>query len=399
MYQSEDNSATGPLALAPAFAVLLGLSSLIFADSIGVPFYAAIFLALLLTSAWILLGTSRITEGFISVFTITLLLVLIFSLISFYRLHKEQIFPPSFKTQKDGAFIVQNREWGKKRALVIDTEKGRFTAYERGDDTPEEGSLVSLSGALFDFKRAKKSGEFDEYLYWRSKGSQKKIILFDMKKTAEPTGMYHFRNNLNHAIKTKLPPNMSGYMLALTTGAKDESLNTLHRSAGTVHLLSVSGFHVGILAFLLVVLFKKGRKKIIAMTFCMWAYIYLAGMPPGGVRAALMTQTALLGIILGKPSYAFNSVSIAGVLLLMHNPFTFFDIGYQLSVSAALLITGFMRFRMYFQGDFTCAAAASFLIWFVTAPIIAMAFDEVPLAGLLVNIFAIPLFSIFFPLF
>ena len=124
-------------------------------------------------------------------------------------------------------------------------------------------------------------------------------------------------------------------MLALTVGVRDKELTALHRSAGTVHLLAVSGFHVGIIVSFFSLFFRRGKLKLLPLSLLMWFYIVLAGLPPGGIRAALMVQIYLLGLWAGKPSSSFNSVSTAGIILLLFNPWTFYDVGWRLSMLAA----------------------------------------------------------------
>lgn len=341
-----------------------------------------------------LLGSDRITSGWLPVFFIIVFFTGVFCLLSLFRLERTVTLPPSVETS--GKILI-NREWGDSRALLIASDHGRFVAYVPAETAPPEGSSIRVRGALFDFRRAdeKKIGGFDEFLFWRAKGALRRMVVLDIKPLAPPTGIYKWRNYLETRIKYTLPDRMAGYMLALTVGARDKKLTDLHRSAGTLHLLSVSGFHVGILAGVLSLIFRRGLRKVIGVSAVMWLYILLAGTPAGGVRAAVMVQIYLLGLIAGRPSSGFNSVSVAGVLLLLCDPWCFFDIGWRLSMSAALFLSAFGPFLRRSWGH---AAAASAMVWFVTAPQVAVSFREVPVAGLLVNMIAIPLFGLIFPM-
>ena len=163
-----------------------------------------------------------------------------------------------------------------------------MVAYSHPSAAPDEGSGVSLRGAVFDFKRADKKDGFDEYLYWRSKGAVKKIILLDLEVTSPPSGIYRWRNFLERKIDEDLPELMSGYMLALTLGIRDKKLTESHREAGTVHLLAVSGFHVGILAAFAGLLLKRGKLKIVLISLLVWSFwvFFLESLP------ALLTVSA-----------------------------------------------------------------------------------------------------------
>ncbi len=307
------------------------------------------------------------------------------------RMESVRPLPSTIRTQ---GRILLNREWGRRRALLISTPYGRVTAYMHPSDAPAEGSGVRVRGAVFDHKRAGKKGGFDEFLYWRSKGAIKKMVPLDVEVTSLPAGIYRWRNFLERKIRYELPDLMSGYMLALTLGIRDKELAEKHRQAGTVHLLAVSGFHVGILAAAVGVFIKRGRIRTVMISLLVWSYIALAGFPSGGVRAGIMLQVYLFGLLFGKPSRPFNSVSLAGIIMLLWEPWTFHDIGWRLSMLAALSIcSAAALFSDRGSGAFLGSAA----VWFVTAPLIASAFGEVPVAGLLINIAAIPLFALIFP--
>lgn len=386
------NDRGSPVASAPAFSILLGLCCSIFLSNGGFQPTAAIAAGMLLSSSWMFVGSSRLTSGWLTYFFIIVFLSCFFSVLSIYRIEKIITIPDSVETNGK---ILTNRPWGKRRALLISTPFGKFASYAPQNNAPAEGSKVLVRGAVFDLKRADKRNGFDEYLYWSSKGAVKKLIILDIKTLARPTGIHRWRNFLEERIRDTLPERMAGYMLALTVGIRDEKLTELHRNDGTVHLLAVSGFHVGILAAFVSLFFSRGLRKILGVSVFIWFYILLAGAPAGGVRAALMLQVYLLGLLIGKPSNGFNSVSVAGIVLLLQNPWFFFDIGWRLSMLAALFLSasGPLMRRSWIN-----AVAASVLVWFVTAPQVAIVFKEVPVIGLMINTIAIPLFSLLFPL-
>lgn len=192
-----------------------------------------------------------------------------------------------------------------------------------------------------------------------------------------------------------MPERTAGYLLAFFLGVKTEELTELHQYAGTLHLLAVSGFHVAVMAWLAQLLFRRGMLKLFGVSAVVWGYVLLAGASPGGVRAALMLQIYLLSLLLGRPSSAFNGVSLAGVLLLIYNPWNFFDIGWRLSMLAALFLSalGGVMERTWKTG-----VIASTLVWLVTAPQALIAFREIPIGGLLINPIAVTLFAFIFPL-
>lgn len=336
-----------------------------------------------------LLGAERITPDWPASFAFILALTLAFSSISVYRINRIKPVPSSIKGE---AKVVLAREWGKRHAILLDTGHGRFVAYQPPAEAARAGSLVWVDGAVFDLSRAEAGSGFDEFLFWRAKGAGKKMILLKCHELERPSLLYRLRDSIRTRAVTMLPQRTAGYLLALVLGERTADLTSLHKSAGTLHLLAVSGFHVGIFAWVSCALFHRGWPKVLVTSSLVWLYILLAGAPPGGMRAALMLQVWLLSLPLGRPSFAFNSVSLAGVILLLYEPWYFFDVGWRLSMLAALFLTA--SARLLRNGR----AVASPLVWLVTAPQSALLFGGIPLVGLFINSLAVPLFLVIFPL-
>lgn len=116
-------------------------------------------------------------------------------------------------------------------------------------------------------------------------------------------------------------------------------------ATGVAHLLSVSGFHVGIVAaffsLLLSVLpnksvFRWGR--FVLLLLIIWAFAYIAGLSAPSVRAALMFTIYLTGRQLQYRPDRYNTLAAAAFCMLVYNPFYLFDVGFQLSFIAVFFI-------------------------------------------------------------
>lgn len=379
-----------PAALAPAFVILLGGCAAIYAGSLGVPPLVSAAAAVLVSAAWALMGTDRVVPRWTPALALILALTLAFSAISLFRMNMMESVPSSISGEVK---VLLDRDWGKKSALLLETRHGRLAAYVPRRDAPRAGSLVWVRGAVFDLNRAGGDGGFDEFLFWKAKGAAKKVVLLECRELEKPAGLYRLRHFIRARVKEALPERSAGYMLALVTGDRTAELTALHKSAGTLHILAVSGFHVAMLAGLAGFLFRRGWAKVLGLSALVWFYVLLAGTPPGGIRAALMLQVWLLSLPLGRPSVAFNSVSVAGIVLLLYEPWAFFDAGWRLSMLAALFLTASGKLL-----GKSLAAALSPLVWLVTAPQSALLFGGIPLAGLFINSVAVPFFSAIFPL-
>ncbi len=381
----------GPLSAAPAFFIFAALClSIMLGVRSSAPAAAVAAVSSLLSAAAILAGTEREVPGWRRMFALVIILSFALSFISAARTREKIIFPDSFESYGK---ILLAREWGKTCAYLIETPYGRAAAYTR--ENLREGADVRLRAASFDFKRAEERGGFDEMLFWRGKGAVKKLELFEISETSAPSGLAAWRAHLDELFRARLYPLSAAYMSALTTGRRSAAIEEPHERAGTIHLLSVSGFHVGVLAGLLFFLKRGGAARTVTVSALLWLYVAFAGFPPGGVRAAAMAQICIAAEALGRPHSSFNNVSAAACLMLLYNPWSFFDVGWRLSVLAALFITACVR--LVGRG-FAGAAALSVLVWFVSAPVVAEVFSSVPVAGLTANLVAVPYFAVVFPL-
>ncbi len=166
---------------------------------------------------------------------------------------------------------------------------------------------------------------------------------------------------------------------ALTLGYRktlDPEIRQTFANSGAMHVLAVSGLHVGIvfMAFRLLFSFLKrfrwGRwVYVVAAVLVLWGYAFLTGLSPSVQRAALMFSLIQVGEGLRRPVNVYNTLATSAFILLCFNPVLMFEVGFQLSYSAVLGIVYFQprmaalfRFRnkiaSYLWGLFTVSLAA-----------------------------------------
>ncbi|MDR2956435.1 MAG: competence protein ComEC family protein [Prevotella sp.] len=135
---------------------------------------------------------------------------------------------------------------------------------------------------------------------------------------------------------------------ALTLGYKEaltDDLTQSFRTTGTVHVLSLSGLHVGVIYLMISFILsfiRRGSKyyfiKPLLVISLLWAYTFLTGLPISVVRASIMLTVFCIGEVFGRKSYSLHALFITAFFMLLYNPFSLFDVGFQLSFMSVLSI-------------------------------------------------------------
>ena len=168
-----------------------------------------------------------------------------------------------------------------------------------------------------------------------------KIIHF-----AKSNWLERSRDALDRAIKTMIPstrdyPVASAMLIGLRK-KMDPELYRAYSATGAVHVLSVSGMHVGILASILELIFgliKSQRKSLriikpLLVISLIWGYTFLTGATPSILRSALMFTCFILARNIQRDAAVMNILAGAAFILLMVNPLDIYNIGFQLSFGA-----------------------------------------------------------------
>jgi len=118
-----------------------------------------------------------------------------------------------------------------------------------------------------------------------------------------------------------------------------------YRDAGAIHILAVSGLHIGIILLFLNFIFRPLEKlkngklaKLIIIIVCLWSYALLAGLSASIIRSVAMFTAVSIGMASDRPTEIKNSLIISLFFLLLLNPFYLFDVGFQLSYTAVFSI-------------------------------------------------------------
>jgi competence protein ComEC len=120
-------------------------------------------------------------------------------------------------------------------------------------------------------------------------------------------------------------------------------------ASGVAHVLSVSGFHIGVVCAALSLLFSVfpaglfwRRLRYLGTLVLLWAFAFVSGLAPASVRAALMLSFYLSGLQFRRAPDSYNTLAAAAFCMLVYKPAYLFDIGFQLSYLSVLSILYFL---------------------------------------------------------
>ncbi|WP_187261927.1 ComEC/Rec2 family competence protein [Pontibacter beigongshangensis] len=160
-----------------------------------------------------------------------------------------------------------------------------------------------------------------------------------------------------------------GISAALILGVKDDMDNAIrsaYASTGTMHVLAVSGLHVGMIYLPLSLLFKHFRRNksqrilgAAAIVAVLVLYAFLTGLSPSVLRAVLMFSLVTVAQAMRRKTNSYNTLAIAAFVLLVLNPYYLVEVGFQLSFLAVLGIV-YLQPRLSRLFDFSGLQPQSF---------------------------------------
>ena len=298
--------------------------------------------------------------------------------------------------------------------------RGKCLIYFRKDDN--SAKLIPGDRVVFiaNFSEIPFNGnpyEFNYKKYMHRHGVYKQIFLETQswKKTGENKGSLLLLAGVkmqNHLFQKYREYGIKGDVLevagALTLGLREklgDEIKQSYRASGAVHILAISGLHIGILYFVLFysLSFLKRRRwgkivLVLVIITALWFFALITGLSPSVMRASTMFSFVLIGQTLSRNSNVYNSLAISAFILLFINPSLIFNIGFQLSYCAVLGIVilqprlhNLMRSRLWLVDKISGLVAVSIAAQLAIFPLSLYYFHQFPVYFWLTNIIVIPL--------
>lgn len=222
------------------------------------------------------------------------------------------------------------------------------------------GQHILFNRPLSEFRKPVNPGSTDFSKIYRNKNilstvyiPSNKWLLTNIEKKNFKSILYSWRFKIKNILNESLPnDNSNALITALLLGQQtsiDKETKAVLVDAGIIHILAVSGLHVGIiyLIFNYLTFFIQNKNyrfiKLAIVLLGIWLFVFITGVPPSAFRAAVMFSFFALGKNLNLQSNSFNIIAASAIFMLLTNPLLLFDVGFQLSYSAVLGIITFQR--------------------------------------------------------
>ncbi|MDR2037868.1 MAG: ComEC family competence protein [Bacteroidales bacterium] len=284
----------------------------------------------------------------------------------------------------------------------------------------KQGDLLIIETTLTPISNAGNPHEFDYRSYLKRKQIGRSTFIENGKwKLLEQYAqgpLINFSNRIRYHLlgiyeRADISGNELAVASALTLGYKaylEDELRMAYSASGAMHVLAVSGLHVGIIYLILslildhiAVLQRNKWLWTIIMLSALWLYALITGLSPSVLRATTMFSIIVIGKSFQRRSYIYNSIAASAFLLLFINPYNLLDVGFQLSYVAVIAIV-FLQPRFYHLLHFKNSladkawslACVSIAAQIGTAPLSLYYFHQFPSYFLLTNFIVIPAASV-----
>ncbi len=192
-----------------------------------------------------------------------------------------------------------------------------------------------------------------------------------------------------------------------------KGLKEAYSDAGAMHLLAVSGLHMGLIWWVLYHLFAwmvrlSGREIFRSLTIIaiLWIFAFVTGFSSSVSRSATMFTLFTAGRLMCQRTHAINGIFVSAFLLILIEPSRMLDVGFQLSYVAILGIVALypvLRRLLCIKNRVLSriweGALISFTAQISTAPLVIYYFHQIPVYSLITSMLTIPLLSILIALF
>jgi ComEC/Rec2-related protein len=317
--------------------------------------------------------------------------------------------------------------------LNSQTPAASVTQNPTHEPLPHYGDRISVHGHLEHPEGSRNPGGFDYGVFLARKEISASLLVRRAEEIhiLEASGesghpflklAYGLRQGVLAPSHRMLSPQQAGALNGILLGERGDlpgALSDSFERTGTSHILATAGLHVGMVVVLLLGLLRLCRiapKPALGLTLlALGFYVVMAGGRPSVSRAVLMAAVYLVGLLLEREPDLPNALALAALILLLLNPHSLSDPGFQLSFATVITIVLLMPFakgwienlHKRIRGEGTGAKAARWTaekvaVCFLLAlasqlgsgPLVAYYFHTVSLISVVANTLVVPVIAL-----
>lgn len=279
------------------------------------------------------------------------------------------------------------------------------------------GNIIKVRGKLRQFEEAANKGNFDSRKYYLSLGFYGKIEagtieVINSDYSGIRQGLYELRMEIIERLEKlcsdnngifSIINNKNGIIGAIILGDKtdlDSDIKELYSVSGIAHILAISGLHISFIGMAIYRLLRRRFRFLFSAAVSIPVVLSFGIMSGFGIstsRAIIMFILKIIGEVLGRKYDAITAISLAGLVLLVQNPFVVCNSGFQMSfgaIIAIVLILPIVEEILNTDNKIIKVISANFTISLVMNPILAWNYYELPTFSFLLNIVVVPLMSV-----
>ena len=296
-----------------------------------------------------------------------------------------------------------------KAAILRDTVSNDWRQLHCGSGIEAFSVMQPLScyypGSNFDYVRwlhvhGFVAQTFVYYSDWRAaKISLKPLSRFEMLRLKA----LRLRERFASALSSSGDDQQTAVVAAMVLGDKhaiSKETKDVYSISGGSHVLALSGLHLGIIYAILTLLFGRWRRSTISQLLVLtaiWTYVVIVGMGASVMRSAVMLTIYSLCLVARRDKASVNAMSFAAICMLVANPLSLWDVGFQMSFMAVLTIVIYYKpiysvlpLKNRLLRTLWGMAAVSLAAQIGTAPLVAYYFGRFSCFFLITNFIVIP---------
>lgn len=279
------------------------------------------------------------------------------------------------------------------------------------------GNIIKVRGKLRQFEEAANKGNFDSRKYYLSLGFYEKIEagtieVINSDYSGIRQGLYELRMEIIERLEKlcsdnngifSIINNKNGIIGAIILGDKtdiDSDIKELYSVSGIAHILAISGLHISFIGMAIYRFLRRRFRFLFSAAVSIpvvLSFGIMSGFGISTIRAIIMFILKIIGEVLGRKYDAITAISLAGLVLLVQNPFVVCNSGFQMSfgaIIAIVLILPIVEEILNTDNKIIKVLSANFTISLVMNPILAWNYYELPTFSFLLNIVVVPLMSV-----